>query len=74
MIKTKNPIRKDLKIVTKNLSLDEDEEVQNRNHPQDIIIKQILEEVLFERYGEEWAKYCTHKAKNFDSRFDIAVK
>lgn len=29
---------------------------------------------MFERYGEEWTKYCTHKAKNFDSRFDNAVK
>lgn len=38
------------------------------------MIKQILEEVLFERYGEEWIKYCTHKAKNIDSRFDNAFK
>ena len=70
----KNAVRKELKVVTKDLNIDEDEEAQDKTHPQDILINQILEEVLFERYGEEWIKYCTHKAKNIDSRFDIAFK
>ena len=33
-----------------------------------------MEEVLYERYGDEWEKYCTQKAKKSESRFDSAIK
>jgi hypothetical protein len=39
MSKIKNSVRKELKVVTKNLNPDDEDEVDDGTHPQDIIIK-----------------------------------